>query len=389
MIRRRTFSGIVLATAAFLSTGVSVEVAAKDPAGVLGDIVLRRMIGQMVLVGFVGDKVEDAGFQTVLRQAKDGKIGGVIYLRRNIRSLRSVAKLTETLQRVSEPPLFIAIDQEGGRVERLTGSMGFDEVPSAASVARSMKPIEAEKIYTKMAGGLADIGINLNLGPVVDLNINPDNPIIGRLGRSFSQDGDTVSTYARSFIQGHRKKGVLTSLKHFPGHGSSVADTHKGMADVSQTWSEIELAPYQALIDSGDVDMIMSAHVVNRTIPGADGTPASLSRATLTELLRKKMKFKGVVISDDLQMGAIIKTWSLDDAVRQAVLAGTDVMVFANDKHPDPDIPERISELLLKEARTNPAMLARIHESYLRISHLKGAITVVGFAPARQDTGDR
>jgi len=384
MIPRRAISVILLALAATLPfAGSSGLAATKDAKAGLGDVMLRRMIGQMVLVGFVGDKVEDEGFQTLLQQAEGGKIGGVIYLRRNLRSLRAIANLNETLQSVSQPPLFVAIDQEGGRIERLTDDIGFAEIPSAASVARSMKPAEANELYGMMAGSLSAIGINLNLGPVVDLNVNPDNPIIGRLGRSFSEDEDTVSTYARSFIQAHRVHGVLTSLKHFPGHGSSVADTHNGTADVSQTWSEIELAPYQALIDSGDVDMIMSSHVVNRNIPGADDTPASLSTATLTGLLRKKMKFNGVVISDDLQMGAIIKTRSLDDTIRQAVLAGTNVLVFANDKHPDPTIPDRISGLLVKEARANPAMLARIQESYLRISRLKGTITVAGLVPAR------
>lgn len=382
MISRSTLSGILMALAATLPFA-GVPATAKDAKPGVGDAILRNMIGQMVLVGFVGDKVEDDGFQTVLQQAADGEIGGVIYLRRNIRSLRAVTKLNEVLQSVSQLPLFIAIDQEGGRIERLTSDIGFAELPSAASVARSVKPAEASKLYGEMAGGLSAIGINLNLGPVVDLNVNPDNPIIGRLGRSFSKDGETVATYARSFIAAHRAHGVLTSLKHFPGHGSSVADTHKGTADVSQTWSERELGPYQALIDSGDADMIMSAHVVNRTIPGAEDTPASLSAATLTDLLREKMKFKGVVISDDLQMGAIIKTRSLDDTVRQAVLAGNDVLVFANDKHPDPTIPERISEYLLKEARANPAILSRIQQSYLRISRLKTSITVAGIVPAR------
>lgn len=382
MISRSTLSVILMALAATLPFA-GVPATAKDAKPGVGDAILRNMIGQMVLVGFVGDKVEDDGFQTVLQQAADGEIGGVIYLRRNIRSLRAVTKLNEVLQSVSQLPLFIAIDQEGGRIERLTSDIGFAELPSAASVARSVKPAEASKLYGEMAGGLSAIGINLNLGPVVDLNVNPDNPIIGRLGRSFSKDGETVATYARSFIAAHRAHGVLTSLKHFPGHGSSVADTHKGTADVSQTWSERELGPYQALIDSGDADMIMSAHVVNRTIPGAEDTPASLSAATLTDLLRKKMKFKGVVISDDLQMGAIIKTRSLDDTVRQAVLAGNDVLVFANDKHPDPTIPERISEFLLKEARANPAILSRIQQSYIRISRLKTSITVAGIVPTR------
>lgn len=387
MFPRRPFSLLVLILAAAISAYRVdfAHAATTEPLAGVGDTMLRHMIGQMVLVGFVGDKMEDPGFRIVHQQASQNKIGGVIYLQRNIRSLRAVAILNEALQKVSEPPLFVAIDQEGGRIERLTKKVGFAEVPSAASVARNTSLAEAKAVYSEMAAGLSSVGFNLNLGPVVDLDINPDNPIIGRLGRSFSSDGPTVSNYARSFIQGHRAHGVLTSLKHFPGHGSSIADTHKGTADVSQTWNEAELEPYRELIASGDADMIMSAHVVNRKIQGAGDTPASLSPATLIGLLRKKLKFKGVVISDDLQMGAIAKTRSLSDTVRQAVLAGNDVLIFANDKHPDPTIPDQVADLLLREARSNPVMLARIQESYLRILHLKRELHAAGTVPARPD----
>ena len=335
---------------------------------------IRRMVGQMVLVGFVGNKPEDQGFRTVLSQAAEGKISGVLYLSRNVRTLRAVKGLNQRLQSASRVPLLIAVDQEGGRIERLTRAVGFRESPSAASVAHSMKPGDARAEYGKMAAGLAECGFNLNLAPVVDLNTNPENPIIGRLGRSYSVDEGAVSTYARAFVHGHRAHGVLTSLKHFPGHGSSDADTHRGMVDVTDTWNEQELTPYRDLISSGDADLIMSAHVINRKIPGAENTPASLSPATLVGLLRKKLGFRGVVISDDLQMGAIIKTRSFEDTVTQAVMAGNDLLVFANDKNPDPLIPEKIADLLERETKSNPALLARIKESYGRIMRLKGGM---------------
>ncbi|MGI0524783.1 glycoside hydrolase family 3 protein [Rhizobium giardinii] len=356
------------------------EEKAKPPAD---DARVRQMIGQMVLVGFVGDKPDDEGFRIVIDQVAHERVGGVIYLGRNIRSLRAVTNLNEQLQSEAKTPLFIAVDQEGGRIERLTKAVSFKESPSASDVARTMKPEEAKVVYAAMAVGLANAGFNLNLGPVVDLNVNPSNPIIGRLGRSFSADPEKVSKYARAFIEAHRAHGVLTALKHFPGHGSSIADTHKGTADVSDTWKDNELSPYRDLIGSGDADMIMSAHVINRNIAGAEGTPASLSPATLTGLLRKTMKFKGVVISDDLQMGAIIRTRSLDETIRQAVLSGNDVLVFANDKHPDPAIPDHISDFLLQEARRNPVMLSRIQESYRRIIRLKGQLETAAVAPAK------
>ncbi|MQX45720.1 glycoside hydrolase family 3 N-terminal domain-containing protein [Sinorhizobium medicae] len=363
----------ILSAVTLLASGRSYAEEAKSKPDA-GDIVLRQMIGQMVLVGFVGNKPDDQGYKIVLDQAAQGRITGVLYLGRNIRSLKAVKDLNERLQSASLAPLLVAVDQEGGRIERLTKAVGFRESPSAASVAHTMEPDAAEAEYGKMAAGLASWGFNLNLGPVVDLNTNPENPIIGGLGRSYSSDEQKVSAYARAFVEGHRRNGMLTSLKHFPGHGSSAGDTHKGIVDVTQSWSEPELSPYRDLIASGDAQMIMSSHVINRNIPGAEGTPASMSPATLVGLLRKKLKFKGVIISDDLQMGAIINTRSFEDTVRQAVLAGNDVLVFANDKHPDPTIPDRISDLLLKEARTNPTILARIKESYGRVMRLKDSL---------------
>lgn len=218
------------------------------------------------------------------------------------------------------------------------------------------------------------LGFNLNLGPVVDLNINPDNPIIGRLGRSYADDPKRVESYARAFVDGHRANGVLTSLKHFPGHGSSISDSHKGSADVTKTWKEAELLPYAALIASGHADMIMSSHVMNIRLSGHKRIPASLSPETLIDLLRGSLSFKGVVITDDLQMGAITASLGFEEAVRLAVLAGNDILVFANDKNPDPQIPEKVALVLVREAQNNPKMLERIRASYGNIMRLKSGL---------------
>ncbi|MER9051524.1 glycoside hydrolase family 3 protein [Mesorhizobium sp. M0923] len=335
------------------------------------DARLRQMIGQMVLVGFVGSDPDAEGYRRVVRQAEDGTITGVIYLGRNIGSLKGVRQLNEGLQRVAAAPLLIAVDQEGGRIQRLTSAVGFKETPSEAAVAKTMTPDAANLVYLDLASGLSNLGFNLNLAPVVDVNLNAANPIIGKLGRSFSADPYKVEAYSRAFVQAHRAKGVLTALKHFPGHGSSNKDTHKGMADVTGTWSTEELLPYEALIGSGDVDMIMSAHVINDRLSGSSNVPSSLSRATLTGLLRKALHFSGVIISDDMQMQGITDRLSFEDSVRQAVLAGNDILIFANDKHPDPSIPEKIADLLSEEAREDPEMLERIRESYGNVMRLK------------------
>lgn len=338
---------------------------------VVDDARLRQMIGQMVLVGFLGSEPDADGYARVVGQAKEGKITGVIYLGRNIDSLKQVRQLNEGLQRFAPTPLLIAVDQEGGRIQRLTGAIGFKETPSEAAVVKSMSPDEAGAVYQNLASALSDLGFNLNLAPVVDLNVNPANPIIGKLGRSFSADPQTVEAYAKVFVEAHRAKGVLTALKHFPGHGSSTKDSHKGMADVSKTWSDNELLPYKNLIASGDVDMVMSAHVINDKLSFSNQIPSSLSRATLTGLLRDTMHFKGVVISDDMQMQAITDSISFEDSVLRAVRAGNDILIFANDKHPDPLVPEKVAALLSEEARKDPEMLERIQNAYENIMRLK------------------
>ena len=336
---------------------------------------LQQMIGQMLMVGFVGTNPKAEGYRTVLQQAFEGKIGGVIYLGRNIRSLNTVRQMNKGLQGMSSGrPLFIAIDQEGGRIERLTSDVGFKEIPSAAAISRNLDPEAAGEVYQNLAAQLAILGFNLNLGPVVDLNINPDNPIVGRLDRSYSRDPVKVASYARAFVEGHRGRGVLTSLKHFPGHGSSVADTHKDAADVTDTWDEAELWPYRSLIASGHADMIMSSHIINRRLSGGVVAPASLSRAVLVDLLRETMGFKGIVITDDLQMGAVTDDREFDESVKAAVLAGNDILVFANDKSPDPHVPEKVANVLALEAEDNPKMLERIRSAYENILKLKAGL---------------
>jgi beta-N-acetylhexosaminidase len=340
---------------------------------------LRQMIGQMVLVGFTGNKPDDPGFQRVLEQAKNGEITGVIFLQRNIVSERAVKQLNSRLEQAAHGRLLIAVDQEGGRIQRLTSDVGFKNTPGAASVAKTMDEGGAYEVYSALAGELADLGFNVNLGPVVDLNVNPANPIIGRIGRSYSADPQEVIKYATAFVQGHRVKKVLTALKHFPGHGSSVADTHKGAVDVTNTWQKSELEPYQMLIGMGDVDMVMSSHVINRKLSSGN-MPSSLSRETITKILKQDMRFDGVVISDDMQMEAIAGSRSLEDAVRQAVMAGNDILVFANDKHPDPLIPQKVADILMAAAQHNPKVLERIKDANQRISRLKKKIAVVDAA---------
>ena len=185
-----------------------------------------------------------------------------------------------------------------------------------------------------MAKTLAAAGINHNLAPVVDINSNPANPVIGALGRSFSADPAVVIAQARAFIEAHHAHDVTTTLKHFPGHGSSQADSHLGLVDVSATWQRDELEPYRVLIGEGIVDTVMTAHVFNTQL---DPTyPATLSKATITGILRDELGFDGVVITDDMNMQAITSQYGFEQAAVLAVQAGADLLAYGNNLVYDP-----------------------------------------------------
>src|SRR5690349_22337595 len=196
------------------------------------------MAGQMIIVGFQGDDVSDKSVQAVAGEIASGGLGGVMYLKPNVKSLEAVKAMNE-LFRTSSPdlPPFITLDQEGGAVERLTKAVGFEEVPNAATVAANNSPAEAKALYADMARKVAALGFSVNFGPVADLNVNPDNQVIAKFGRAFGKSADTVAAYDEAFVAAHHEAGLITSLKHFPGHGSSTADSHEGFVDISKTWS--------------------------------------------------------------------------------------------------------------------------------------------------------
>jgi len=217
---------------------------------------------------------------------------------------------------------------------------------------------------------LSGLGINLNLAPVVDLAINPESPAIAKKERSFSQDPGQVAAHAQEVIRGHHAHHVLTTLKHFPGHGSAALDTHEGFVDVTTTWSEDELDPYRLLIQGGEVDAIMTAHVFNKDLDPE--YPCSLSFPVLTGILRQRLGFEGVIISDDLQMGAISLHYPLEAAVRLALQAGSDILLFANQQTYDPQIAPKVIAIVKHLVETGEVSQERINQSFARIASLKG-----------------
>jgi len=337
---------------------------------------LEEMAGQMIVIGFEGDSVDAAGVASVADELAAGRLGGVMYLKKNVASLASVREMNAMFRAISPGlPPFITLDQEGGAVERLTRDVGFKEIPNAASIAASHSPLVAEDIYGEMAKGIAAEGFSVNFGPVADLNTNPNNQIIARFGRAFSEEAETVIAYDEAFIKAHHVAGLITALKHFPGHGSSTADSHEGFVDITRTWDEAELEPYRALIGEGIVDMVMVGHLYHADYADDDGeTPSSLSPRWIDGVLRDELGFDGVVISDDLEMGAIRQHFTLEETVTKAVRAGMDVLLFSNTAKYRPGLSQEILDILLAEAEADPDFAARIAQSYERIVALKSRI---------------
>jgi beta-N-acetylhexosaminidase len=208
---------------------------------------------------------------------------------------------------------------------------------------------------------------------VVDVNVNPENPVIGGMGRSFSADEKIVSEEARAFIDGQHEYGIVTAIKHFPGHGSSRSDSHKGLADVSDTYQDRELIPYQELIGDGSADMVMVAHIVNKKIDPE--YPATLSSRFIDDILRKRLGFKGVVVSDDMDMGAITKYYGFKEAIVRAINAGCDMLVISNNGNVYNEMaPYQAVDIIFKAIKDKDIPLKRIMESSLRIEKLKNRL---------------
>ncbi|MDZ7647648.1 MAG: glycoside hydrolase family 3 N-terminal domain-containing protein [Cytophagales bacterium] len=328
-------------------------------------------IGQMILIGMPKAELDEK----VLAEVRVGKVGALIFFEKNIpnkpNAFASVKNMTWTYQKAASIPLFICIDQEGGKVNRLKEKYGFTRSITAGALGK-YKSLDSVRFYAEAtAATLAGLGFNVNFAPCVDLATNKDNPIIAKPERAYSANPDTVAMMAKEVIKMHRKYGVLTSIKHFPGHGSSKDDTHLGVADVTNTWSEDELKPYKVLIDSGYVDGVMTSHIVNKNLD-PKGYPGTLSKDMLDGILRKRLGYNGVVFSDDMQMHAISKNYGLEETIRLAINAGVDVMCFSNNiAGSDERTVDKVHAIIKKLVSTGEIKPERIEESFQRILQLK------------------
>lgn len=344
---------------------------------------LSLKIGQMILIGFPQAKADSL----VLNEIRSGKVGAIIFFEKNIpgysakgpstlktSSFAALKKIIWTYQAAAPIPLLVTIDQEGGKVNRLKDKYGFPRSITAQDMGRAPS-LDSVRFYAEAtASTLAGLGFNVNFAPVVDLGVNRDNTVIYKVGRSYGANPDSVALLAEAFIKPHRKYGVITVLKHFPGHGSSLADTHYGVADVTNTWTPAELIPYERLISMGMTDAVMSAHIVNKKLDPA-GLPGTLSRRMIDSLLRKQYHYDGVVFSDDMQMQAIAKQYGLEETIRLAVNAGVDIMCFSNNiAGSEERTVDKVYGIIRGLVENGKISRERIDESYRRIMKLKSRI---------------
>jgi beta-N-acetylhexosaminidase len=340
---------------------------------------LEQKIGQLFILGFTGAMLQPE--RPIAQDICKRNLGGVILFDRflagsqdtnNIISATQLRQLTASLQELAEEPLLIAVDQEGGKVNRFKQERGFPVTPSANELARSTDLTATIQSAQQTAKMLRNVGVNLNLAPVIDLNVYEENPIIGKYGRSFSVDPSIVTAHARAWIREHRQQEILCCLKHFPGHGSSRTDSHLGFVDITETWQDAELLPYQSLIADGHADAIMIGHLFNRNFDTQN--PATLSRATIQSLVRQRLQFEGVVISDDMQMKAITGHYGMEEACCKALAAGVDLLIIGNNLDYDPFILSKARDGIMRGLDKGTMTEARIEKAWDRVQKFKQTI---------------
>jgi beta-N-acetylhexosaminidase len=343
---------------------------------------LDEMIGQMIIMGFRGDRTSSPGARAIADWLRSGLIGGVIFFEDNLPAPQEAKHFTDLFRDAAAPSIpFLSVDQEGGIVSRLRADHGFEPLPSANAVSR-MSLQAAGQLYERTATELHRLGFNLNFGPVVDLALNSSNPVIERLGRSYGADPDTVVEYAKTFIVAHRHQHVLTAIKHFPGHGSTGVDSHQSLPTITGVWRKEELRPFAELVKSGDADMIMVGHLVHSELSGS-GLPASLSAAAVQGLLRQRLGYSGAVVADDMQMGALRRNFAPDESILMGIEAGIDLFIYSNRLYPDPEMPARFHRVVKAAIENGKVSRERIERSAVLLNHLKRSVQSTNTSLAR------
>lgn len=354
-------------------TSVAVEVPNEEKE-------LKAQIGQMILAGFRGFTMDEVN-PDFLDQVEAGIIGGIILFdydvvkkkaERNIKSPDQVQQLISDMQAKAPSPLFVAVDQEGGRVNRLKTKYGFPASVSAEYLG-NLNNLDSTRHYAEVsAKNLKQLGFNVNFAPVVDVDLNPDNPVIGGIERSYSADPDEVIKHAQVVVEAQNELGIISTLKHFPGHGSAASDSHEGVTDITNYWTRQELRPFKAISDVAPSVAIMTAHVVNHKLDSL--YPATMSEVVIGDILRKELGFAGLVFSDDLQMGAVNDMYPFETILERAIMAGVDVLVMGNNLELEELGPQRAVNIIYQLVQEGKISRQRIQTSYDRILKYKQMI---------------
>lgn len=323
-------------------------------------VTLRQKIGQLFLVSCQGEALSNQERLLI----EEYQFAGLILFQKNCGEPRQLVSLCRAIWEAFDTMSpFIAIDQEGGRVHRLPAP--FSHFPAAASIGARNDAELAYRLGQATGAELNLAGINLNFAPVLDVRSNPNSPAIG--DRSFAAEPNRVITIAAAWTKGLRDGGVIPCGKHFPGHGGADKDSHFELPRVRQSMEELQATEFPPFADAcrNKIESLMTAHVA---YPALDAKrPATLSEAIITGLLRYQLAYDGVVFSDDLSMRAISDRYDGEAAAVQAVRAGVDVLLFCHEI----DKAAAAFEFLCAAAERDPAVRARVHESYRRVTDLK------------------
>lgn len=326
----------------------------------IDSMTLEQKIGQLFIVGFEGDIINDE----IIDLVKNQEVGGLIYFSRNVVDSNQIITLNNEIKDIKKDiPLFISVDEEGGVVSRVPDE--FLKLPSSGYIGKFDDENLSYNIGSIISKELKSLGFNMDFAPVLDIDSNPNNTVIGE--RAFGNNADIVSKLGIKTMEGLRDGGIIPVVKHFPGHGDTDIDSHYGLPIVTKTLEELnnlEFIPFKNAIENG-ADVVMVSSIILSSIDSE--YPATMSKKVTTDILRNKLNFDGVIATDDMTMGAIMDNYNLTDAVIMAINAGNDLILVC---HGYDDIIKSISAV--KDAvSSNIISEERIDESVYRILKLK------------------
>ena len=323
---------------------------------------LDEKIGQMLIVGIEGYDIDDNTKSLI----DNYKVGGTILFSNNIQDTNQLLKLLNSLKNENTKnkiPLFLSVDEEGGRVTRMPKE--FEKFPTNKAIGKINDENFSNKIGSTIASEIGSVGFNMDFAPVLDINSNPNNPVIG--DRSFGADANLVSSLGVQTMKGIQSENIIPVVKHFPGHGDTSVDSHIGLPSVNNDFERLwnfELIPFKEAIKN-NADAIMIAHIL---LPKIDKeNPASMSKTIITDILRTDLSFKGVVITDDMTMGAIEKNYNIGEAAVKSVKAGSDIVLVCHEYDNEVAVINALKDGISKGEITEE----RINESVYRILTLK------------------